>query len=239
MSIVTAIEKMAAKHRDRQKVQGTDYPSIVRQVADGLKPDPEIVERVLFEAGKSFDDLKAAAELYERRRQWRVQYDALPEITAEHERVENQIAAANKILEAAEKRHYDEVMPLMGDLTTLKESMRECDNAQTQLWETCSNPELVGQMNEVIARTQRAMREASDLIDTARQWGDRVKSERAAAEAAKMIIGGDQEVKDRLARVKEQKRRAAECEAQHAKVQKTVAELQHREQQIHELMLEP
>jgi hypothetical protein len=239
MSIATLIDKIVIKHRERQQVEGTEFPTIVRQVADGKEPDPEVVERVLFEAGKSFDDLKTAAELLQSRRQWRAQVDAMPKISAEYRRVERQITTANRALEAAEKRHYDEVMPLDIDLARLKGSLSEGEEARKQLWETCSDPDLLGQLNETVARFEHASRAAAELVETVRQWREWAKRERTAAEAAKMMIDGDHDVKQHLARAKDCQRKTTDCETKLAAIQKTIADFQRREEQIRERMLVP
>jgi hypothetical protein len=239
MSIGTLIEKIAAKHRDRQKVQGTDYPTLVRQLADSVEPEAELIERMLFEAGKSFDDLRVDAELLQRRRQWRAQYDGLPEISAERNRIESEMAAADRELEAVEKRHYDTVMPLSMELSHLRQVTSEGEDARRRLWETCCDPELVDQLKEVLSRIQHASREESELADATSQWRERMRREQAAAGAAKQMIDGEPDVKKHLAWAKESEKKLAKCEAELSKLRKKIAELKRREEQIREQMLVP
>jgi chromosome segregation ATPase len=239
MNIATIIERIVGKQRERQAARAADFRDIVIQIADGNEPDAEFVAQVLDEAGKSLDDLKKAVELLQHRRQLRQKWDAIPGLMDQRHDVEQQMAEADRELEAAESKHFATMNPLSAQLDQLRAATQEGENAKRELWNTCSDPALLAKLADVRGRLAKAEKETADLqtsINNLKSWA---KSDRERAEQQKRILGGDQTPEDYLNRAKDRERQAAEEESKLAKIKKVVADLQREEASIRNQMLVP
>ena len=239
MPLSTIIDSIFNKHKKRQAAHAADFRGIVIQIADGREPDADRVDAVLHDAGKSLDDLRQAVEQLQHRRQLRENWDRLPGVAAEREDIEKQLAAAQEALDDAEQRHAETTNPLIARLNQIRDAMMAADAAKRELANTCTDPALLAEVAAVVAKLTAAYREATQCRDAARAERDRAKAQHIAAERAKAIWRGDEQVKDYLARAKEHERKAAEFEGGLAKVDKQIAALEREEAAIREQMLVP
>ena len=122
------------------------------QIADGKEPHTDFVAQVLHEADKSLEDLQHAVELLPRHRELRQKLDRIPRLMAEQHDVEKRIAAADRDLEAAEKRHTDVVVLLRLELDGLKDMIWAGEQARGELWRTYSDQDLVVRLADVTAK---------------------------------------------------------------------------------------
>ena len=236
MAIANMIDRIVGKQRERQ---AADFRDVVTQIADGNEPDADLVAQSLRDAGKSLDDLQKAVELLQRRREMRKKWDAVPGLMAQRQKLQQQIDKANRELEAAERKHYAIVNPIISELDQLKEATYEGEKAKQELWATCTAPTLLDNMADVQMRLEKRRQEASDLrsqIDNLRDWA---KHDRAQAASQKMIIDGDRQVEAYLDRAKEHESKAAEYQATLTKTNKIVSNLEREESAIREQMLVP
>ena len=63
MSLTNLFAKIAGRHQERVQTRKADYRSLVTAIADGKEPDPELVDQILADSGKTLDDLRTAVEL--------------------------------------------------------------------------------------------------------------------------------------------------------------------------------
>jgi hypothetical protein len=82
MSLTSLFEKIAGKQKQREKARVNDFRALVRSIGTGQEPDADQVERVLSDAGRSLDDLRAAVELYQKRFGMRTLVNSLPKLEA-------------------------------------------------------------------------------------------------------------------------------------------------------------
>lgn len=241
MSIANLMERIAGKQRARNEAKSANFHDLVVQIADGKEPDADVVTETLRDTDKSFDDLQKAVELLQRRRQLQKQWNGVPGLTAQRQKIERQISQADRELEAAENQHYATVNPLYAQLDQLKEATQEGEKAKQELLDTCTDQGLLDKLADVQLRLSRKREEADNERKRIANWHDWAKSERAAAEQQKMIIDGDgdAQVKVHLGRAKEHDRKAAEQEALLVRANKIVAELERQEAAIREEMLVP
>ncbi len=160
MSIATLIEKVVGKQQARR---AADFRDLVVQIADGHEPDADCVADVLREADKSLEDLQKAVDLLERRREWRRQYDRLPELAAERNGIQRQIAAADKVLEAAEREHYSTVQPLIAELQRISGAEDEGRKAKQELVDTYADESCLDKLADVRLRLSARRDEAAGL----------------------------------------------------------------------------
>jgi hypothetical protein len=166
---------------------------------------------------------------------------AVPDLMAQRQELERQMAKADRELETAESKHYTTVNRIYSQLELLKEATQKGENAKQELLATCTDQSLLDKLADVQLRLSKKREEASDLrtrISNLRSWA---KSERAAAEQQKMIIDGDgdAQIKVHLARAKEHERKAAEREAMLTKANRIVADMEREEAAIRKEMLVP
>jgi chromosome segregation ATPase len=236
MSITTMIERIIGKQRERQ---AADFRGLVVQIADGKEPDAEFVAQVLRDADKTVDELQQAVELLRRRRQWRQQYDRLPGLADERTQVERQIAAADAVLEAAQKEYERVIHPLCFRMQDLRDATSEAEKAERQLWATCTDPELLDKLADVQTRLSQVRQEAGDLRRQTDNLRERAKSDRAEAEQQRLLIGGDRQAEAYLERAKGHERQVVELEVVLAKANKIVSSLEREETAIRQEMLVP
>jgi hypothetical protein len=234
--MATLLERVLGTHRERQAL---NFRELVVEIADGIEPDPEVVARALYDSKKDRDDLQEAVELLKRRRQWRQQYDRLPELAAERAEVRRQIAAAEEVFEAAEKERFHVVEPLRGRDEEIGVVAWEGEKAGQELQNTCTDPVVLEQLSDVQMRLTNKREQAGDLRRQIDQLRELAKDDRAEAARQKMIVGGDRDVKAYLERAKQHDRKIAECEAAMAKVDKAISNLEHEEAAIRVQMLVP
>lgn len=236
MAMANLIDRIVGKQRARQV---SDFRDIVTEIADGREPDEDIIAQVLFESGKSLDELREDVELLKRRRELRTKWNAVPGLMAERKKLQQQIDEANRELKAAERKHFAIANPIIAELDQLKEATYDGEKAKFELWNTCNDPTLLDKMADIQLRLAKKRQEASDLqtrIDNLHEWA---KYERAEAARQKMMVDADHLVDMSLNRAKEHERKAAEHEVTLKKVTKVIAGLERDEEAVREQMLEP
>jgi predicted RNase H-like nuclease (RuvC/YqgF family) len=102
-----------------------NLPRSGRRHCDGRGAQSGRVERLLPEAGESLDDLRRDVEHFQHRMALKAAVAAMPAFEAERSTLEEKIAAANKLLEAAEKQHRE--------VSNMKRKLADLDKQRTQL----------------------------------------------------------------------------------------------------------
>jgi predicted nucleic acid-binding Zn-ribbon protein len=235
MSLSTLIESVLGKQRERSDAQLADFRGLVVQIANGKEPDADRVAQVLRDTGKSLDDLRQAVETLGRRRELRAKLDGLPKLARERRDVERQMAAADRELEEAEKRHYDITEPLKMRLAELKDSMWAAEQARNELCGDSADPDLRARLADVQGKLNAVRTQVADMRKAAgefRSWAsiDRDKAER---------VGYEDQAKAASERAEQRERRAAEIEKELPEVEKSIAPLEREEAAIRKQMLEP
>ena len=103
MSAVTFFEKFLGLQQQRTESAVASYRELVAAISTGQEPNPIDVEHLLAEAGKSLDDLRKDVEHDQRRMALTAAGAATPKLKDQRRKLDEQIAAADRTLEAAEK----------------------------------------------------------------------------------------------------------------------------------------
>ena len=166
----------------------------------------------------------------------KVTWEALvmPALLGEQKHVERQIAAADGVLAAAEKKHEETTAPLCARLYEIKIAISDAGDARRLLEETCADPAIVAELRDLTASLRAVASKRTRLADDARQLRESASALRAhipqAFSEAKMDelrAGADRD-----------DARAAQVEAGLTVLAKEEADLQRREAAIRERMLE-
>lgn len=219
--------------KKREFVMG--FHDLVRLVGDDKAPEPESIARALQDAGKTVDDLQQAVELLQRRRQWRQVMTHVESLETERADIRKQIDTANRELAEAEQRHTDTVWPLEGRLLQIAQATRDAEDARRQLWNTCANPELIDALAElnsevsVLATRRNQLSQERDAL-MRRGQADLEEAAHARSEADAQALRN---------RSQHQKAQAKQFDAELTKLDKKLAKLQQREQEIRQQMLDP
>ncbi len=170
MSLTNLFAKIAGRHQERQLARKADFKSLVKAVADGQEPDPDEVERVLAETGKTLEDLQHAVELYLKRRALKATIDQKPKLEKDREQIEKQIGQASDALTAAEKKYKDTTDPLLGQRDDIRDQLLEVERAKSELVRTCDDHDLLNEL----AKTERQL----NVLHTRRNETEFALSER-------------------------------------------------------------
>lgn len=228
MSVTAFFEKFMGLQQ--QKVQATvdSYRELVAGIAAGEDPSPAEVERLLGSANKSIDDLRRDVERYQHRMALKAMVNSLPRMEAERREIDSQIAAADGVLEAAEKQHDETTAPLYASRRELDLAIADAGRASTELMQTCDDPELRREMNELNTEARQLDEQHHSQSDRATYMEEKARSEhqRAERELTRGDIEARREVAERYRKVADNARRDAK------RVEKAQADLAKRREQL-------
>lgn len=151
MSLTSLFERIIQKQKVLVEDRYTDHRSLVLSIADGQEPPADRLSRILAESGQTIDQLRSDVELILRRRQMRVQLDAIDTLQHDRAAVEREIATANGILSAAEDTHEQTTIPLFARLDEINAALRSGQEARRQLQETCNHSGLLHELDQLRA----------------------------------------------------------------------------------------
>jgi chromosome segregation ATPase len=231
MSIPTIIDRVLGKQRERQSARLAGFAGIVREIADGHEPDADLVDGILRDAGKTLDDLRTAVEKLQHRRELKARLDRLPKLAAQRKDVERQMIDANRALEQAEERHVEVTNPLQMHLQDLKEQIWAGEQARS----TCEDEALRARLDEVVAHTAEAHREAAALRAGIERSRDLAQADRQRADSLVFAKRSD----DLRKRAQEYDAEVVHLQTRLKAVEKELASLQKQEAAIRDEMLVP
>lgn len=149
MSLTSLFERIIQKQKVLVEDRYTDYRSLVIAIADGQEPPADRLSRILTESGQTLDQLRVDVDLLLRRRQMRVQLDAIDTLQRDRSAIEREIATANGILSAAEDTHEQTTTPLFARLDEINAALRTGQEARRQLQETCNHSGLLHELDQL------------------------------------------------------------------------------------------
>lgn len=235
MSLMSLLEKITGKQKQREKARIDDFRTLVRTIGAGKEPDADQVERILVITGKSVEDLRAAVELYQQRFALRTQLNSLSKLTTERKEIEQQMAKANEALEEAERQHEETMNPLIRQHEIVRQAMQEAERARQQLIDTCPFDELCERSADLQRRHVQVHDQASkqrQTISDCRGWA---KADRATAAHA----SHSRKEHELLERANRRDAHADQCEKELAEVLKQVTAMEQQIQAVRNEMLEP
>jgi len=203
MSVTSFFEKFVGLQQQRAQTAIATYRDLVAGIATGEEPNPAEVERLLPEAGMSLDDLRRDVEHFQHRMALKAAVAAMPAFEAERSTLEEKIAAANKLLEAAEKQHRETTRPLYLRLEEVKQGINQGTDATMQLVYTCEAPDLRGEMDSLDAEYDRLSREIQDLEGRAFRTDRQAQEEHYEADH-QLVLSDTQRGHERAKRTEQQ-----------------------------------
>ena len=207
----------------------------VRAIVAGQEQDPDHVDAVLLDAGKTLDDLRQAVELLERRAAMKSQLDTVPKLEAEKADLEAKIGKATEVLNAAEAKYAEMTNPLRWRLEAIKSDIQETWNLPQQLVESCPYLELVERARQIEQAKIEALNEATRLRRQIEEHLVAIREYERQAEQSSHKPHRD----DYRERAKHRGTRMAEAQASLTQMLKRIEELEKQEAAIREQMLTP
>ena len=148
----------------------------------GTEPVPEEVDRILSEAGKSLDELKADVEKAKERIALQALANSLPTLNANRDEIAKQLNALDAEFEKAEQAHDEARLPLENRLRECDETIRQANKARNQLVVTCEDPALLREKEHVDSEMLRLAQLNRDLLSQAVYYEDKADTERNRAD---------------------------------------------------------
>lgn len=229
------LSDLMARIRGKKRGFQMDFHTLVRMVADDKAPEPDVIARALQDAEKTVENLQKAVELLHKRRLWRQGIAQAEAMEAERPGIQKQIAAANRELEQAKERHEEIVWPLECKLERIAQAGREAGDARRQLQNTCTNPELLDAMADVNSERDAIAKQRHELDRNRDELKRRGQNDLEMADQARR--SGDAE--SLRAQGQNFVASAKQYEPELARLDKKLATLEQREQEIRQKMLEP
>lgn len=232
MSVTLFFEKFIGLQQQRAQQKVASYRDLVAGITTGEEPDPAEVERLLADASKSLDDLRQDVEQYQHRMALRALVAEMPALEAERRSIDEQIAAADQILEAAEQQHEQTTEPLYAHRREINQALAEGSTALGELVRTCGDPDVIREMTDLDAEARQLTERNRDLISRAAHMDQSARNERERAEleASFSEAEGRREVADRYKKDAEATRREMK------QVEKAIADSVKRREQIEQRM---
>jgi len=232
MSVTAFLEKFMGLQQ--QKVQATvaSCRELVAGIATGEEPNPAEVERLLASTGKSVDDLRHDVERYQHRMALKAMIHSLPRLEAERSEIDEQIAAADRVLEAAEKQHDESTAPLYASRRELDLAIADASRASAELMQTCDDADLRPELDELNAEAKRLGEQFRNQADRATYMEEKARSEHERDE--RELTLGDTEARREVA--KRYRKEADSARRDVKRLEKAQADLAKRREQIEQRM---
>jgi len=234
MSAVSFFEKFLGLQQQRAESAVASYRELVSGIAAGEEPNPAEVERLLAEAGKSLDELRQDVEHYQRRMALRAAVAAMPKLEDQRRTLDEQIAAADRILEDAEKQHDETTRPLYSARREVDKAISDGSTALGQLVYSCQDADLRRELEECEAEARRLDEQHRELENRAHRMDRKAREEHQDAEH-QMLLPDSRRGHDRAKRY-EQEAESLRREAK--KAEKAKADCEKRRQGIEQRMRE-
>ncbi len=191
MSASSFVEKITGLQLKRDQQTNRQYAEIVAAITMGKEPDAQEVDRVLAEADKSVDDLKADVEKSQQRIMLHAHANSLPTFLQEREEIQNRLRQIDAEFAKAEKHHQESRYPLETRLRQCDEAIREATSAREELVTTCDDETLLAEMDHVESEIERVSELNRDLLSKATYFEDKADTESMLAE--REISTGDRD----------------------------------------------
>lgn len=117
-----------------------------------------------------------------RRMRLKASLDRRPALEAERAKIDDQIAAADRVLEEAEAKHEEVTQPLYERRREIDESIRDAGRAETSLVTECENDDLKRELDEVSEELRRLNNDRREIVEQAIHVEKLAAAEHARAE---------------------------------------------------------
>lgn len=182
MNALSIFEKITGLRRKREEQSDQQYSDIVASLVAGTEPDPEEVERILSDAGKSVDKLKADVQKGQERMAMHAMANALPKLQKDRKQILKDIDKLDAEFEKLEDQHDESRRPLVHQLKQCDEAIRDAEKAKSQLVETCEDPVLLAEMEHLQSEIRQLIDADRDLFSKANFLEDKAETERLRAD---------------------------------------------------------
>ena len=146
------------------------------------EPEPEEVERLLSESGKTLESLQTDCGKLARRKQPRATYERRPALRKERAKLDDQIAMADRAFEQAESQHDEVTRPLYDRRREIDGALTEAVRAEANLLVERENEELKQELRETQREIESLASERYGAIEQASRLEKQVAADLERAE---------------------------------------------------------
>lgn len=232
MSVTTLFDKLLGLQQQRSQAMFTGYRELVAGLAAGDEPKSTDVERLLADNGKSVEDLRRDVERHRRRMALKAMVGGVPGLEAERREIARQVAAADRVLEAAEKQHDDTTATLYHRRREIDHALSEASNAAAELLRTCDDAVLRREAEALDAEARQLHAACREAVDRATYMEEKMRSELARADYE--LSEGDADVRRAVA--ERYCRNAEQARGEVKRLEKAQSESEKRREQLEQRM---
>jgi hypothetical protein len=171
--MLNILEKLTTRRSERQKQNAASWSQFVVDVADERLKDADEILLGLERLNKTPEQLVEACELLARRRGWAVQVAAGDKAEAGYSGLQQQMADAEKELEALIEAHQKKQMPLQNKIEKARAEMSTGSDAKRRLQETAGKATREAAFDTIEAELEQARKELaplSKLVADRKRW---------------------------------------------------------------------
>jgi len=183
---------LAARIQEKQAEAAERYRQLIRDAADGGEVDPGEALQILENAGKDATDFDKDLAEIEHRKALQEQAGEADDLRAELRKVDADIVAARNKLADYHSQKEAEIAALAEQHREFSTKLHRAEDAATQLWKECGDPDLLGELADV----EQRLRAAVDFHVRCRESLTRIRNGRRDAEADLRLANTPEKVAD-------------------------------------------
>jgi chromosome segregation ATPase len=164
---MTIFEQLAGVQQNETNKAMADYNAVVDAIAAGNDPNVDHVSAVLTAAKRTSETLRADVGRRVRRIRQKALAARLPEFQRSVAAIDAQIAEANQVLEQAEAAYDAVIEPLSDSRREACRLQAEAEQAAAELANSCDDPALIRERDEIDAALSRIGTQIPKVRDTA------------------------------------------------------------------------
>ena len=165
MSVAELLKRVTGRHVERTKARQSEFEKLVADVAKGIDPGAERVDKVLLESGKSPADLEGAVKLCIARNEARAKLALGANVVTERQAIQGRVEELVRVRDAAVAKAIGDCehagAPLEGRLLELDQIEQQATRANAFLIETAHSAS-ADSIREQINGLRRQIHEIGD-----------------------------------------------------------------------------
>ena len=157
--------KITSQQHQRSVSRADTWRDLARDIASGKEADPEVVDGILIETGRTCQDLETAVGLMQQRLQARAKIDRQAQIREEIEKLKGELTDTEEQRRAAEKRFCEAIEQQVEKIRGLERESLESPAAERKLINTFPDEKLVAENQEIGDKLLELQRQERRFIE--------------------------------------------------------------------------
>ena len=168
------LEKLRSRKFEIARKVGSEWQTLVIDIADEKEIDTDETLAALSRLGKSPDDLAAAVGLLAQRRQWAQQVTGGNRAESDHPVIKRKIEAEVARFTEIERQHEEKLQPLSYELAEAGRMILDGASASRELSQTSTDPLALAAVADAAEKLAELRREQAHIASELRSKEDRL-----------------------------------------------------------------